>query len=50
MSVIPQLLGRNYLQTLEPRAFYTYTPYRDQSMVPLYDTALTDFNFGSHLQ
>ena len=41
------LLGRNYLQTLEPRAFYTYTPYRDQSMVPLYDTALTDFNFGS---
>ncbi len=44
------LLGRNYLQTLEPRAFYTYTPYRDQSMVPLYDTALTDFNFWLHLQ
>lgn len=41
------LLGHSYLQTLEPRAFYTYTPYRDQSMVPLYDTALTDFNFGS---
>ena len=41
------LLGRNYLQTLEPRAFYTYTPYRNQSMVPLYDTAATDFNFGS---
>ena len=41
------LLGRGYVQTLEPRAFYTYTPYRDQSMVPLYDTALTDFNFGS---
>ena len=39
--------GRSYVQTLEPRAFYTYTPYRDQSMVPLYDTALTDFNFGS---
>lgn len=41
------LFGRSYLQTLEPRAFYTYTPYRDQSMVPLYDTALSDFNFGS---
>ena len=41
------LRGRGYTQTLEPRAFYTYTPYRDQSMVPLYDTALTDFNFGS---
>ena len=41
------VLGNGYVQTLEPRAFYTYTPYRDQSMVPLYDTALTDFNFGS---
>lgn len=41
------VFGRSYVQTLEPRAFYTYTPYRDQSMVPLYDTALTDFNFGS---
>lgn len=40
-------LGQNYVQTLEPRAFYTYTPYRDQSMLPLYDTALADFNFGS---
>ncbi|WP_416232797.1 LPS-assembly protein LptD [Comamonas aquatica] len=40
-------LGKNYIQTLEPRAFYTYTPYRDQSMLPLYDTALADFNFGS---
>lgn len=40
-------LSRNYLQTLEPRAFYTYTPYRNQSMLPLYDTALADFNFGS---
>ncbi|MGE8397108.1 MAG: LPS-assembly protein LptD [Comamonas sp.] len=39
--------GNAYLQTLEPRAFYTYTPYRNQSMVPLYDTALKDFNFGS---
>ena len=40
-------LGRKYVQTLEPRAFYTYTPYRDQNMLPLYDTALTDFNLGS---
>ena len=41
------VLGNNYTQTLEPRAFYTYSPYRNQSMVPLYDTALTDFNFGT---
>ncbi|MBF5005020.1 LPS-assembly protein LptD [Diaphorobacter sp. NR2-3-3-1] len=39
--------GRGFLQTLEPRAFYTYTPYRDQSMIPIYDTAPNDFNFAS---
>ncbi len=39
--------GRGFLQTLEPRAFYTYTPYRDQSLLPVYDTAATDFNFAS---
>lgn len=39
--------GRSFLQTLEPRAFYTYTPYRDQSLLPVYDTAATDFNFAS---
>ncbi len=39
--------GRAFLQTLEPRAFYTYTPYRDQSMLPVYDTAATDFNFAT---
>ncbi|QNP50539.1 LPS-assembly protein LptD [Diaphorobacter aerolatus] len=39
--------GRSFLQTLEPRAFYTYTPYRDQSMLPIYDTAPSDFNFAS---
>ena len=41
------LLGSAYTQTLEPRAFYTYTPNRDQNMLPLYDTGLADFNFGS---
>ena len=39
--------GRNTIQTLEPRAFYTYTPYKDQSMLPLYDTAELDFTFAS---
>ncbi len=39
--------GRSFLQTLEPRAFYTYTPYRDQSLLPVYDTAATDFNFAT---
>ncbi|QKD46174.1 LPS-assembly protein LptD [Alicycliphilus denitrificans] len=42
-----RFFGGDYLQTLEPRAFYTYTPYRDQSMLPVYDTAANDFNFAS---
>jgi LPS-assembly protein len=39
--------GRDYVQTLEPRAFYVYTPYRNQSLLPNYDTAVNDFNFAS---
>jgi LPS-assembly protein len=38
--------GRNYTQTLEPRAFYVYVPYTKQSQAPVFDTALDDFNFG----
>ncbi len=30
--------------TLEPRALYLYTPYRDQSQLPLFDTGLPDLN------
>lgn len=33
-----------YLQTLEPRAFYLYIPRRDQSDLPRFDTALSNFN------
>lgn len=40
-------LGRNFVQTLEPRAFYTYTPFRDQSALPVYDSAANDFNFAT---
>jgi LPS-assembly protein len=39
--------GRAFRQTLEPRAFYVYTPFRDQSRLPLYDTAANDFNFAT---
>jgi len=39
--------GRAFMQTLEPRAFYTYTPYRDQHLLPVYDTAANDFNFAT---
>lgn len=40
-------VGRNFRQTLEPRAFYVYTPYRDQSLLPNYDSGAYDFNFTS---
>ncbi len=40
-------LGRNFRQTLEPRAFYVYTPFRNQGSLPVYDSAPYDFNFAS---
>ena len=39
--------GRNYIQTLEPRAFVTWTPFRDQGALPNYDSAARDFNLSS---
>lgn len=39
--------GRAFTQTLEPRAFYSYTPFRDQSLLPNYDSAANDFNFAT---
>ncbi len=39
--------GRALVQTLEPRIFYVRTPYRNQSYLPNYDTAASDFNFAS---
>ncbi|OYT92450.1 MAG: LPS biosynthesis protein [Burkholderiales bacterium PBB3] len=41
------LWGKSLVQTLEPRAYYVYTPYRDQRLLPNYDTAGNDFNFAS---
>jgi len=38
--------GRPAIQTLEPRLFYVYTPFRDQSQFPVFDSAANDFNFA----
>ena len=38
-----QFAGRSYYQTLEPRLFYVYVPYRDQSRLPNFSTAEVDF-------
>ena len=42
-----RLFGRAWRQTLEPRAFYVYTPYRDQNYLPNYDSGSNSFNFAS---
>ncbi|WP_027351443.1 LPS-assembly protein LptD [Halotalea alkalilenta] len=34
------LFGSRWRQTLEPRLYYAYVPYRDQSQLPQFDTAL----------
>ena len=39
------LFGGDYLHTLEPRAFYVYVPYKDQSMLPNFDTGQAGFDF-----
>lgn len=39
--------GNNFTQTLEPRAFYVNTPYRNQSFLPNYDSGLNAFNFAT---
>jgi LPS-assembly protein len=39
-----KLFGRATTQTLEPRLFYVYTPYRDQTLFPNFDTAVATFN------
>ncbi|HYL88517.1 MAG TPA: LPS assembly protein LptD [Burkholderiales bacterium] len=37
--------GEGYTQTLEPRLFYVRVPYHNQDNIPLFDTALADFNY-----
>jgi LPS-assembly protein len=39
-------LGGDYLQTLEPRLYYVYIPYKNQDPLPVFDTAQAPFNFG----
>lgn len=37
--------GENGVQTLEPRLYYLYRQYRDQSSLPLFDTSELNFGF-----
>ncbi len=38
--------GRAFQQTLEPRLYYVYIPFRPQDQLPIFDTALADFNLA----
>jgi len=38
--------GTDYEQTLEPRAYYVFAPYRDQEAIPVFDSAQLDFNYA----
>src|SRR5690554_3363480 len=40
------LFGNDSIQTLEPRVYYLYVPYRDQSQLPTFDTGIATFNFS----
>jgi LPS-assembly protein len=40
------LFGPGRTQTLEPRLFYVYAPYRNQDAIPIFDTALADLNYA----
>jgi LPS-assembly protein len=40
------LFGKAFTQTLEPRAYYVYIPYRRQDQIPAFDTAIDEFNFS----
>jgi LPS-assembly protein len=37
--------GTPFLQTLEPRLYYVYIPFRDQNSIPVFDSAQQDINF-----
>ena len=38
--------GADFEQTLEPRAYYVFAPFRNQDAIPVFDTALLDFSYA----
>jgi LPS-assembly protein len=38
--------GQGLIQTLEPRLFYVWTPYRNQSLIPNFDSADADISYS----
>ncbi|MGA4447394.1 LPS-assembly protein LptD [Ectopseudomonas chengduensis] len=42
-----QLFGKDFRQTLEPRAFYLYVPEEDQTDIPVFDSGESSFSYAS---
>lgn len=42
-----KIVKNSYTQTIEPRMYYVYIPYKNQSKLPVFDTGLADLNFGT---
>lgn len=42
-----RLFGNAYSQTLEPKAYYVYIPFRNQSRVPNFESGVLDINFAT---
>lgn len=40
-----QIFRESFTQTLEPRLYYVYIPFREQDSIPLFDTTLANINF-----
>ncbi len=41
-----ELIGERFTQTIEPRFYYVYIPYDNQSLLPVFDTARMDFSYA----
>ena len=41
--------GQSLTQTLEPRLFYVYAPYRNQNQIPVFDTGAHGFQLRADL-
>ena len=41
------IFGKSYTQTLEPKLYYVYIPYRNQSLIPNFESGVQDINFAT---
>jgi LPS-assembly protein len=42
-----RIAGQPFIQTLEPKIYYVYIPFRDQSQIPIFDSGARDINLAT---